>query len=511
MKKKVVLFFPAPFPYRRPWKGVPLSLLAISRVLDKEKYEVKIISRFLNDNPEKEILAEAKDGLCLGITAMTGFQIYDGLKMAMLVKRANPDLPIIWGGWHPSILPKQTLKNKYVDIVVRGQGDWTFPELVSCLEKSLDLEKVAGIGYKKNNKIIFTNERPLQDINNLPPLPYHLVDVEKCIIGTEYGQRTLPYISSYGCPFHCGFCVEQIVNRGHWIGLEAEKVVSEWEELVKKYKVDSIAVYDSNFFVDKKRVYDICAGLLKKRIKIKWGNANGRIPQLVKYEPEIWEVMKKSGCSMILTGAESGSQIALDLIKKDMKVDEIIQFTKLCQKYQIKILFSFLVGLPWSNKPLENSKFVKEEYKTTLSLIDKLLRICKNNRFTYYLFLPYPGAPLFNRAVKLGLKTPFTLNGWSTYLISPEDAFKTVVKQKWIPLKQAKEVAMLTQYVFGLIDPTYYQVLRSRVSGKINKYLFSIAYKIGRMLVGVRWRFKYFGLPIDYGIFVYFHKYGGLV
>ena len=511
MIKKATLYFPTPFPYFRPWKGVPLSLLATSRVLDKQGYELKIISRFLSDSPEREILREAKDSLCLGISVMTGFQIYDGLKIARLVKKAYPKIPIVWGGWHPSILPEQTLKDKNVDIVVAGQGDRTFPELVETLKKGKSLKDIPGVVYKQNGKIITNSPCPLEDVNNLPPLPYHLVDVEKCIFGTEYGKRTIPYISSYGCPHRCGFCVEQIVNKRKWVAVKAEKVVEEWQYLVKKYGADSIAIYDSNFFVDKQRVYDICRGLIKKKIKIKWGNANGRIPQLIQYEPEIWEAMEKSGCAMILTGAESGSQEALDFIHKDMNIEQIVEFTRLCKKYHIRILYSLLVGLPWSKNPTENKKLIDREYDITLSLIDYLFRINNRNRFTYYIFLPYPGAPLFDRAVKLGLKQPKNLGEWSTYLMSPEDAFKTVSRQKWITPKQARLTAMLTQYIFGLMDPDTYDVLKERVPKGIKRFLFIVTYKIGQGFVKLRWRFKFFGLPLDYWIFAFFHKYGGLV
>lgn len=511
-KKKIVLFFPAPFPYYRSWwRGVPLSLLAISRVLDKEGYEIKIISRFLTDNPEKEILEEVKDSICLGITALTGFQIYDGLKVSLLVKRNYPKIPVIWGGWHPSILPEQTIRDKNVDIVVVGQGDKAFPEVVHCLEEKRSLKEIPGLVYKSGGRIIKTRQRFLEDINDLPSLPYHLVDVEKCVHGTEYGQRTIHYVSSYGCPHRCGFCVEQIVNKRRWVGMEAKRVVEDWEYLVKKYQVDSISVYDSNFFVDEKRVYDICNGLLKRKIKIKWGNANGRVSQLAKYDPKVWEVMEKSGCSMILTGTESGSQEALDFVQKDLDVDETVKFTELCKKYHIRILYSFLVGLPWSKNPAENKKFIEKEYKATFSLIDSLLKISRHNRFTFYVFLPYPGAPLFDKAVKLGLKIPKTLKGWSNYLMSPEDAFDMVTRQKWITPSQARLTAMLTQYIFGLTDPGSFQMLKERVSAGFRRSLFVAIYKMGESLASLRWRYKFFYFPLDYWIFTLIYKYGGLI
>lgn len=510
-KPTIILYFPTPFPYHRPWKGVPLSLLAISRTLDKEGYNIKIISRFLQINPENEIIKLAPKSICLGISAMTGFQIHDGLKMAKIFKKKYPEIPIVWGGWHPSILPLETLKNKYVDIVVRGQADESFPKLVQALEKKEPLSTIKGINYKIKDKIFSNPDVFPVNLNLLPPLPYHLIDVNKCLFGTEYGQKTIPYISSYGCPHRCAFCVEKIVNKQHWTALDGLKVVDEWQNLVKKYQVDSVAIYDSNFFVDEARIVTICSELINRKIKLKWGNANGRVRQLSQFKKSTWKLMEQSGCSMILTGAESGSQEALDFIDKDMNVDEIIKFTKLCHKHHIKILFSFLVGLPWSNNAQKNKQFINREFDSTFFLIDQLIKISPFNRFTYYVFLPYPGAPLFKRAVKLGLHYPKNLQAWSRYLMSPEDAFKESIKQKWISPSQIRQTAMLTQYIFGLLDQDSYTTLIGRINSPVLKIIFSISYKIALLIIKIRWRFKFFSFPLDYQLFILVHKYGKLI
>jgi anaerobic magnesium-protoporphyrin IX monomethyl ester cyclase len=510
-QKKVLLFFPQPLPYERNWFGVPLALLSISRLLDKKKYKINIYARFLQDNCDKEILENGKDALCLGISAMTSFQIQDGLRLAKIFRKKYPNIPIVWGGWHPSILPYQTAQNPLVDIVVRGPGDFTFTELVETLYQNGKLKDIKGITYKVKNKIITNPDRGPADLSLLPPLPYHLVDMKKCFQNTEYGSRTIPYISSYGCPHRCAFCVEEIVNKRQWRPVPAKIVLKEWENLVKKYKADSIAVYDSNFFVDEKRVTDICEGLIKRKIKIKWGNANGRAGQLSRYQEKTWKLMEKTGCAMILTGAESGSQKALDFISKDMNVDELVKFTEKCNQHHIKILYSFLVGLPWSKNPQENDKFVDGEYKATLGLIDRLLKICNRNRYTYYIFLPYPGAALFHRAVSLGLKYPKSLVGWSNYLVSPENAFKETLRQKWISSQDAQKTAMLTQYIFGIMDHDTYDMLLPRLKNKFQKVLFSVGYYIAFVLVTIRWKLKYFGFPVDYWIFSLVHRYAGIV
>jgi radical SAM superfamily enzyme YgiQ (UPF0313 family) len=508
--KKIILFFPSPTPLERKWKGTPLALLAISRTLDQQGYDIKIFANYLQPDYLKQILKTGEGSVCLGISAMTGFQIKDGLRIAKAFKKKYPHIPIVWGGWHPSILPLETIKNPYVDIIVKGQGDVTFTELVHALENKSDLKDIPGLVYKSKNKIISTPDRGQTDLSHLPPLPYHLVDMEKCHQTTEYGLKTAHYISSYGCPHRCGFCVEQIVNKRTWSPVPSKIVLSEWRHLVKKYHVDSIAVYDSNFFVDEKRVREICQGILKYKIPIKWGNANGRVGQLSRYQESTWKLMKKSGCTMILTGAESGSQAALDMISKDMNVKEIIKFTRLCHKYKIKILYSFLVGLPWSKDPTENNKFVASEYQATLGLIDKLLKICNRNRYTYYVFLPYPGAPLYDRAVKLGLKTPKSLVGWSTYLMSPENAFQETIRQKWISHADAQLTAMLTQYIFGIMDRDTYTMLYPRLNNIFTRAIFTFSYYVALLLVSIRWKLKFFLFPVDYWIFSLVHRYAGI-
>jgi len=510
-KKKVLLYFSSPLPYERNWSGVPLALLAISRILDKEKYKVHIYARHLQEKYIEDLLANGDDAICLGISAMTGFQIQDGLKISKLFKKKYPHVPIIWGGWHPSILPVETVKNPFVDMVIRGPGDFTFPELVKSLHQKSSLKNILGLTYKIKNKIVSNPDSPPIDLSKLPPLPYHLIDVEKCIQNTEYGQRTLPYISSYGCPHRCAFCVEEIVNKRRWRPVPAKIVLKEWQSLIKKYKIDSVAVYDSNYFVDEKRVTDICQGMIDKKIKLKWGNANGRAGQLSRYQDKTWKLMQKTGCAMILTGAESGSQSALNFISKDMNVEELITFTKKCHQHHIKILYSFLVGLPWSKDPKENDSFVASEYKATLSLIDKLLKISNRNRYTYYIFLPYPGASLFKRAVSLGLKYPKSLNAWSNYLLSPENAFEETLKQKWISHHDARLTAMLTQYIFGILDRDTYVMLYPRMKNAFSRLAFKFGYFSALLLVKIRWRLKFFEIPVDYWLFTLVHHYGGFV
>src|SRR3989344_5221212 len=176
MMKKITLYDPIPDMIPDPLP-LPTELLAIASLLDKD-YEIKIFD-FRSD--KEEVIKQAKESICFGLTCLTGLQISDGLEVAKAVRKANPKVPLVWGGWHPSLLPEQTIKNEYVDIIVKGQGERTFYELVKAIDKGKSLKEIKGITYKKDVKILHNIDRPLEDLNNFRRLPYYLVDVNRYI------------------------------------------------------------------------------------------------------------------------------------------------------------------------------------------------------------------------------------------------------------------------------------------------------------------------------------------
>ena len=155
----IILFNPAPRSGWQPQRRVelPLGLLSIATPLDLQGYRIKIIDEFANPNWKRELLeALTEKPLCFGVTCMTGPQILHALAACRLVRERYPDVPIIWGGIHASLLPEQTLENPYPDIVVVGEGEETFLELVKALESGSPLSNVSGICYKENGKIHHT-------------------------------------------------------------------------------------------------------------------------------------------------------------------------------------------------------------------------------------------------------------------------------------------------------------------------------------------------------------------
>ena len=175
MSKKVVFFFPS---FASSEATAPLGILAVATPLLRAGYSVVLIDSTITPNFKKRVLEEVKDALCLGISLVTGPMIRETVDIAKSVKAWNPEFPVILGGWHPSLLPKQTLECEWIDIVVRGQGEETLLELVQHIETRSAIDLIPGIGFKRNEKLIFTPERPLKPIAEMPPKAYQLADFD---------------------------------------------------------------------------------------------------------------------------------------------------------------------------------------------------------------------------------------------------------------------------------------------------------------------------------------------
>ena len=206
----------------------PHSLLSVAAPLQKEGYRVKIIVQRVNPLWEKDLKDSiTSDLVTVGISCMTGTQIKHALNAATIVRDATDGkVPIIWGGPHPSILPEQTLQNDKVDIICIGEGDITLHEVVGALIDKSPLSEINGIAFKDGEKIVITPQRPLINVEELLPVPWDLVDVERYIHRDFYikgvgGSLDIGQ-TSRGCPYMCGFCVSASLRQRKWRPLSSD-------------------------------------------------------------------------------------------------------------------------------------------------------------------------------------------------------------------------------------------------------------------------------------------------
>src|SRR5215471_16198182 len=164
--KKVVFFFPA---FSSQEATAPLGILAVSTPLLRAGYEVCIVDSTITPNFRKRVLKELEDALCLAVSLVTGPMIKETVMIARDAKRLYPDKPVILGGWHPSLLPDQTLAAECVDVVVKGQGEDAMLEIVERIAAGESLKGIRGVGYKEDRQLVFNQPRELRPIRELPP------------------------------------------------------------------------------------------------------------------------------------------------------------------------------------------------------------------------------------------------------------------------------------------------------------------------------------------------------
>lgn len=384
--------------------ALPLALLHAATLVD-EDYKIRLIDQRTEKNWEKTLGEELNRGpLCVGFTSMTGLQIKHALSASRIVKEES-DVPVVWGGVHPSLLPVQTLENENVDIVVQGEGEYTFRELVDAIAAEKSLYGIKGLWFKEDGKIKKNPERQFAELNELPDVPYHLVKMREYM--PEYmGKATVNMQTSRGCPYNCAFCYNNIYNKRRWRALSSEKVLERIKTVVE-LGAEGIYFVDDEFFLDMRRGEEIARGLIKEKIDIEWQVQGVDINVLDMMDARFIQVLENSGCVRFFLGLESGSPRILKLIRKRHTPAQAVLVNRKMKDFDIKLYYNLITGFPTETL---------DEIRMTVQMIFKLLKENPNARITHiYNYLPYPGTEMFDLAVQHGFEPPFTLDGWQGY------------------------------------------------------------------------------------------------
>jgi anaerobic magnesium-protoporphyrin IX monomethyl ester cyclase len=398
-RRKVVLYNP-----RAVFFTMPLALLAIGSELDPTLYEVITVDARLDPDAERAVLSHLDGALCLGVTVLTGAPISDALQISRAAKGVRPDLPVVWGGWHPSMFSRECLQEKSVDVTVRGQGEETFAEIVDRLSAGRALDDCEGCTVRLSDGTIQENPaRALAQVDNFRAHDYGLIPVERYF--ELKGKRQLDYISSQGCNFRCAFCSDPFVYGRKWVGLEPVRMAMRLKELWDRYHFDDVNFQDETFFTKAGRVEALADRIIESGMAITWA-ATMRADQGVRLPDAVWLRCKQSGLRRLLVGVESGSNEVLKRIKKDIKIEQVYETAQKMLKFGIAGHFPFIVGFPDESD---------EDVRATLECAKKLRSMSPDFLTPIFYFKPYPGSALVIEAVARGFRLPETLEDWAKF------------------------------------------------------------------------------------------------
>ncbi len=410
MAGRVILFYP-----KTGWDTVgvtaslPLSVLYVAAPLVEDGYDVVLIDERVSKDPRNEIrkaLRKGKDVIAFGISSMTGLQITQGLEACKIVREEGPEVPIVWGGVHPTILPEQTLLHPMVDYIVVGEGEESFREFIRRLSSGEPVGDVPGIGTKNGNRIRVNPQGHVVDLDSQPPLPYHLLDMPKYVTTKILGERDMIIMASRGCPHKCAYCYQNNPNvKNKWRAYSPSRLVDMIVELRDKYGLNAINLQDDMFFGKINWVAEVCEEILKRNIKMVF-RADCRVDYINGFPEDFLALVRKAGIQTMYVGVESGSDRVLKLIRKNITAQEVKESVRKLKRFGIIPQMSFMAGFP--------SETLEDVYKT-LRLMLEVLEIYPEARTTnLQLYTPYPGTELWDRAVKEGMNPPQTLEEWGT-------------------------------------------------------------------------------------------------
>jgi anaerobic magnesium-protoporphyrin IX monomethyl ester cyclase len=397
--RKVLLFSP---PYAGKLFGPPLGLLSLAASLREAGYAPVIIDGALDRDYLKRIAEQAADCRCLGVSLLTGPMIRDAIEAGKRFRALRPDAPIIFGGWHPSLRTAETLREDFVDIVVRHQGERTLVEILQRIEAGRDLDLVAGCWFKRDGQIRMNPDRPAVPLPELPSPAYDLANFGA--YENSSGERKLPYATSIGCPYACNYCTDMVFYNRRFNALDAARVVDEMMSLAERHRLTEVALVDSNFLVDVHRAAAIAEGLVRRGARFKWSFQTST-DLLCRLTDEQVELLGASGVKHIGFGTESGSPEVLERMnKRHQRIEDIGEAARKCERAGIRVTLNLIFAYPGEEEC---------DRRKTLRVMGEIAARHRNVTFSPNVFTPYPGIPIWPELIERGLREPKTLAEWA--------------------------------------------------------------------------------------------------
>jgi len=279
-------------------------------------------------------------------------------------------IPVVIGGSHVTFMVDEALE--HADYVARGEGGETLMvELIEALGGQRELDSIAGLSFRRDGAVV--NNPARERCADLDVLPFPDLSL---LVGSDK-LNTTPIMTSWGCPFACNFCSVTAMFGRKYRFRSAENVIAE----IKQKRPKRIFFYDDNFAADRKRLKKLLRMMIADDLIIPW---SAQVRTDVVRDPELLELMRRSGCELVYLGLESVNQDTLDHFEKSQTVAEIEQSIKALHDYDIRSHGMFVLG---------------GEYDTVQTVRDTVTFTLKNHIDTVMLNIltPLPGTQQFEQ------------------------------------------------------------------------------------------------------------------
>ena len=478
----IVLFNPRATKPRN--RRLPLAVLAIAAVLEgREDYE--IVDGNVDDNPVASIsrLIEQYNVELLGVSVMPGPQMVAAMDASREIRRAYPHVKIVWGGYFPSVYPDAALNAKYVDYIVRGQGEDTLLELLDAMRGKRAFDSILGLSYTDIVGLPRNNaERPMKGPDEFPWSPFHRLPVEKYLRPSFFGKRTAVHHASIGCPFNCSFCGVHAAYGNKERMESPERTAAILSHLVTEYGADSVQFYDMNFFLREDHALELAKRI--EHLNLRWW-CEARVDVMSRYSDETFAALKRAGCTMIFFGAESGSDWALKEMKKGINTEQTVTIAERTKQFGIIPEFSFVIGNPGDPE---------RDTRETLAFIRKLKKINPDSEIIIYHYTPVPQPGNMYGNIDGQIAWPSTPAEWASKQWM-DFTLRIDTQAPWLQRK-TKDLIDNFEIVIGSRWPTVQDIRAPKWSRILLKTLSAWRYALGvyRFPVELQWANEFISL-----------------
>lgn len=334
-----------------------------------------------NDNL-KDIVESLEKPRIIGLSVLT-LNCGRAYELAEKIKNVDKEAVVVFGGIHPTVVPEEVLGKKGVDIVVRGEGEETFRELVQLILENKDYRNIPGISYKKNGEYVHNPDRPLiEDLDVIPPFPYYMFEKDLDKYPSFSG-----IFGSRGCPYQCTFCSARSISGKRYRYHSVQRVISEITILARKYKQGSVFLMDDNIAVNKKHFKELCDAIIKEGLNkdvffhgsLRGDNATD----------DILDMAYKANFRILYYGLETGSEELMKVINKGETVAVVEDAIRRSAQKGFSVATVIIFALPTENR--------KDRYNTM-----KFVRSLPLSSVRFNTLTPYPGTPVFKQEYPKG-------------------------------------------------------------------------------------------------------------
>jgi radical SAM superfamily enzyme YgiQ (UPF0313 family) len=360
----------------------PLAVLSLASVLEERGYSTDIIDGNIDRgfvSTTRELIAQCRFD-AVGVTVMGGPQVPSAMAVSKAIRQVAPQVPIVWGGYFPTLCPIPAAAAPFVDYAVRGQGEETLHEILQAHRAGgAGLESIDGLSFRRGETLIHTRDRPFSAARLARPLPYHRLDDPGQYLGHTYlGRRTAGYQAAFGCRFRCTFCGVATMFKGRTALPAARRLDEDLRWLTRELGMDSIQFYDHNFFDREEDTLPLLEVLADHRLPW-WCFA--RSDALANLSTEAWALVRRSGLRMAYIGAESPNDRLLHDIRKGTRSDQTLQSVEVCRRNGVIPELSFMLAPPQDPEG---------ETERTFRFIREVKRIHPATEVMLYVYTPLP-------------------------------------------------------------------------------------------------------------------------